>query len=203
MSVDSIQREEEARMIVAAKKGDLMAFNQLLKQFNPLIKGVVSSYYLKMGDRDDLMQEASIGFFKAVRDYDFEAEASFRTFVRLCIDRQLITAIKSATRKKHEMLTNSLSLDMPLATDASEDWTLLDIISAQKAYGSPEEALMEQEGESRLLKKLNERLTAFEKKVVVEYISGKSYQEIAKALSKTEKSIDNALQRIRKKASLP
>lgn len=92
---------------------------------------------------------------------------------------------------------------MPLATDASEDWTLLDIISAQKAYGSPEEALMEQEGESRLLKKLNERLTAFEKKVVVEYISGKSYQEIAKALSKTEKSIDNALQRIRKKASLP
>lgn len=195
-----VHKYDETALLAAAKADNVQAFDMLLANYQPQIKRIISHYFLKTGDRDDLMQEASIGFLKAVRDYNEEATASFATFMRLCIERQVITAIKGATRKKHELLTNSLSLDMPLSASAAEEWTLLDTIATSRAHELPEKALLAQEREATLLRHLAERLTTFESAVVNEYIAGKSYAEIAQTLAKSEKAIDNALQRIRKKA---
>ena len=149
------------------------------------------------GDREDLEQEALIGFYKSVRDFKPELQASFRAFAELCITRQIITAIKTATRQKHIPLNSYVSLDKPIY-DEDSDRTLLDVICGSRVT-DPEELIINQEEFSGLEDKMGEILSELERRVLMLYLDGRSYQEIAVDLDRHVKSIDNALQRVKRK----
>ena len=143
------------------------------------------------------MQEGMIGLFKAFRDFRPEKLASFRAFAELCITRQIITAIKTATRRKHIPLNSYVSFSTPIYDDES-DRTLLDVITEVKV-NNPEEVLIGQEDLSNIEEKIGEALSDLEWEVLTAYLEGKSYQEIAVDLNRHVKSIDNALQRVKRK----
>lgn len=150
-------------------------------------------------EREDLIQEGMIGLFKAIRDYDPEREASFKSFAEMCINRQLLSAVKRSLRKKNMPLNQSVSLDTPLLQDdETVDWTLLDVISEKQAE-TPEDFLIKNEDVAQAARKLEQVTSDFEKQVLRHYLEGKSYQEMAEIFDVKEKSIDNALQRIKRK----
>ncbi len=148
-------------------------------------------------DKEDIVQEGMIGLYKAVRDYDVEKKASFRAFAELCITRQIITAIKTATRQKHQPLNTYVSLNKPVYDEESER-TLVDIIAATKV-SNPEEIIIDKEDYASIEEEITNMLSGLEKKVLSFYLQGLSYQQIAKIMNRHEKSIDNALQRAKGK----
>ena len=148
-------------------------------------------------DREDIIQEGMIGFYKAIRDFRNDKLSSFRAFAELCVTRQIITAIKTATRQKHIPLNSYVSLNKPIY-DEDSDRTLLDVISGAKIT-DPEELVISREEFSDIEKKMEEILSELEWKVLMAYLDGKSYQEIADTLGRHVKSIDNALQRVKRK----
>lgn len=148
-------------------------------------------------DREDIVQEGMIGLFKAIRDYKEDKLSSFKAFAELCITRQIITAIKTATRQKHIPLNSYVSLDKPIY-DEESDRTLLDVISESKVT-DPEEMIISQEEYSDIELKISELLSDLERKVLSLYLDGRSYQEISEQLNRHVKSIDNALQRVKRK----
>ena len=147
-------------------------------------------------DTEDIIQEGMIGLYKAIRDYK-KTDASFQTFAKICIDRQVMTAIKTANRKKHLPLNSYLSLNM-LAYEEDNETTYIDKLEESKIL-NPEEIVIDKENVKTLQQQINENLSCLEKKVLNLYLKGRSYATIAKKLEKDEKSIDNAIQRIRKK----
>ena len=147
-------------------------------------------------DREDIVQEGMIGLFKAIRDYKEDKLSSFKAFAELCITRQIITAIKTATRQKHIPLNSYVSLDKPIY-DEESDRTLLDVISEAKVT-DPEEMIISQEEYTDIESKISELLSDLERKVLSLYLDGRSYQEISEQLNRHVKSIDNALQRVKK-----
>ncbi|WP_317856438.1 RNA polymerase sporulation sigma factor SigH [Chakrabartyella piscis] len=187
----------DEELVAIAQSGKPRVEEFLIDKFKPLVKSRSRAYFLVGGDNEDIVQEGMIGLFKAIRDFDPEKNASFRGFAELCVNRQMITAIKSATRQKHQPLNSYVSLNRPVFEDESEQ-TYLDLLE-EGEFLNPEAMFIGQESKAQLEKKMQETLSAFETKVLALYLQGRSYLEIGNLLDKTEKSIDNALQRVKKK----
>ena len=184
-------------IINGAKSGDTDSLEIIFDSFRGYIRSLSNKYYIAGADKDDLIQEGMIGLFKAIRDFDNSKLASFKSFAELCVRRQIITAVKAATRKKHLPLNNYISLSKPVFDDES-DGTLEDFLSELKS-ADPEELFIWKENAAIIGEKMNEVLSKLEREVLGMYLEGKSYQEIAKLMERPPKSIDNALQRIKKK----
>ena len=180
-----------------AVKGNETAAEYLIKDYKELVKSKASLYFMLGADRDDIVQEGMIGIFKAIMNYDSGKGASFKTFADLCVNRQIITAIKSAGRYKHAPLNHSLSLDKPVNED-NLSYTLGETLAAGTET-DPEEVLLMGEMAEILFSWKDSFLSEFERFVLGEIIKGKSYRDIAKENDKSDKSVDNAIQRIRRK----
>ena len=188
----------DEEILLAIKEQDNMeAQNYLINKYRNFVRAKARSYFLIGADREDIIQEGMIGFYKAIRDFRNDKLSSFRAFAELCVTRQIITAIKTATRQKHIPLNSDVSLNKPIY-DEDSDRTLLDVLSGTK-ISDPEELVISREEFLELEKKMEEILSSLEWKVLMSYLDGKSYQEIARELHRRVKSIDNALQRVKRK----
>ena len=203
MNMTDEQRENERfqsipdeEVAVLAQKGDGQALAYLLNKYKNFVRSKARSYFLIGADHEDIVQEGMIGLYKSIRDFQPDRLASFRSFAELCVKRQIITAIKAATRQKHVPLNSYVSLNKPLYDDES-DRTLLDVIEGRVT--NPEDLYISQEDLSRIQSQITEILSDLERQVLDAFIDGKSYQEIAELLGRHVKSIDNALQRIKRK----
>lgn len=184
-------------IVEIAKDGNISAQEYLINKYKNFVRAKARSYFLIGADREDIIQEGMIGLYKAIRDFRCDKLSSFRAFAELCITRQIITAIKTATRQKHIPLNSYVSLNKPIY-DEDSDRTLLDVISGAKITG-PEELVISREEFDDIEEKMGEILSSLEWKVLMFYLEGKSYQEIAVDLNRHVKSIDNALQRVKRK----
>ncbi|MCL1790592.1 MAG: RNA polymerase sporulation sigma factor SigH [Peptococcaceae bacterium] len=187
----------DEEVVELAKMGDSIAQEYLINKYKNFVRAKARSYFLIGADREDIIQEGMIGLFKAIRDFKGDKLASFRAFAELCITRQIITAIKTATRKKHIPLNSYVSLNKPIY-DEDSDRTLLDVISGTR-ISDPEELIINREEFDDIEEKMGEILSSLEWEVLMAYLQGKSYQEIAIELDRHVKSIDNALQRVKRK----
>jgi RNA polymerase sporulation-specific sigma factor len=188
-------RDEE--LVRIAQAGDDAVQDYLLDKYKSLVRAKSRAYFLIGADSEDIIQEGMIGLYKAVRDFNGEKNTSFRSFAELCVNRQMITAIKAATRQKHQPLNSYISLNKPVYEDETEQ-TYMDLLQ-EGAFLNPETLLIGQENRNFLEDQLVKHLSGFETRVLMLYLQGRSYFEIARTLKKPEKSIDNALQRIKKK----
>jgi RNA polymerase sporulation-specific sigma factor len=184
-------------IIIDAKAGNIKALEYLINKYKSFVRAKARTYFLIGADREDIVQEGLIGLYKAIRDYRGDKLSSFRAFAELCITRQIITAIKTATRQKHIPLNSYVSLNKPIY-DEESDRTLLDIIS-EESISDPEEMMINREEFDGIEEKMGEILSALEWEVLSLYLQGKSYQEVAEELDRHVKSIDNALQRVKRK----
>lgn len=187
----------DEEVVLLAKAGDTQAQNYLVFKYEDFVEAKAKPYFLVGADKEDINQEGMIGFYKAIRDFNEEKSTSFKAFAEICVTRQIITAIKTATRQKHIPLNTYVSLNKPIYDEESEK-TLLDVLSSLKV-ADPEELMISKEKIKFIEKKMNEVLSPLEKQVLVSYLDGKSYQEIACDLDRQSKSIDNALQRVKRK----
>lgn len=193
----NLQQESDEEIVKLAKNGDEMATEYLINKYKNFVRVKAKSYFLVGADREDIIQEGMIGLYKSIRDFRADKLSSFRAFAELCITRQIITAIKTATRQKHIPLNSYISLNKPIY-DEDSDRTMLDILSGTKIT-DPEEVFISHELSDDLREKIQENLSELESKVLLSYLEGKSYQEMAKELNRHVKSIDNALQRVKRK----
>ncbi|WP_245680583.1 RNA polymerase sporulation sigma factor SigH [Bacillus marinisedimentorum] len=191
---DQFEDDEIVRLVHA---GNSDALDYLIHKYKNFVRAKARSYFLIGADREDIVQEGMIGLYKAIRDYKGDKLSSFKAFAELCITRQIITAIKTATRQKHIPLNSYVSLDKPIY-DEESDRTLLDVISGTKVL-DPEELFINQEEFDDIEDKMTELLSDLERKVLMLYLDGRSYQEISVDLNRHVKSIDNALQRVKRK----
>ncbi len=187
----------DEEIVELAQQGDQAAVEYLVDKYRNFVRAKARSYFLIGADKEDIIQEGMIGLFKAIRDYKKDKLTSFRAFAELCITRQIITAIKTATRQKHIPLNSYVSLNKPIY-DEESDRTLMDILSTTKIT-NPEEIIISREEFIFIERKMGEILSSLEWKVLMAYLEGKSYQEIAVELKRHVKSIDNALQRVKRK----
>ena len=179
-----------------AQQGDGEALEYLLDKYKNFVRARARSYFLVGADHEDIVQEGMIGLYKSIRDYKPDKQSSFRAFAELCVKRQIITAIKTATRQKHVPLNSYVSLNKPLYGEES-DRTLLDVIEGWVT--NPEELFIGQEDVSHIHDQIGTVLSDLEQQVLNAFLDGKSYQEIAVMLNRHVKSIDNALQRVKRK----
>jgi len=177
--------------------GDGEASEFLMKKYRSFVRAKASRYFLIGGEREDIVQEGMIGLYKAIRDFRVDKLSSFKAFAELCITRQIITAVKSATRQKHGPLNSYISLNKPIYEEESNH-TLMDVITGPTNL-DPIQMLIDQEKASDLERKMSEKLSDLEKRVLELHIAGHSYVEISKNVNTHVKSIDNALQRIKRK----
>ena len=187
----------DEEIVEIARVGDIDAQEYLINKYKNYVRAKARTYFLLGGDKEDLIQEGMIGMYKAIRDFRSDKLSSFRAFAELCITRQIITAIKTATRQKHIPLNSYVSLNKPIY-DEDSDRTLLDVITGNKVT-DPEELIISREEFTEIETKMGELLSSLEWKVLMYYLEGKSYQEIAEDLGRHVKSIDNALQRVKRK----
>ena len=188
---------EDEDVVEFARNRNCAAEEYLINKYKNFVRAKARSYFLIGADREDIIQEGMIGLYKAIRDFRADKLASFRAFAELCITRQIITAIKTATRQKHIPLNSYVSLNKPIF-DEDSDRTLLDVLPITKIT-DPEELVISREEFIDIEEKMEEFLSDLEWKVLMAYLEGKSYQEIACDLSRHVKSIDNALQRVKRK----
>lgn len=188
---------EDESLVEYVREGDSSALEYLINKYKNFVRAKARSYFLIGADHEDIVQEGMIGLYKAIRDFKGDKLSSFKAFAELCITRQIITAIKTATRQKHIPLNSYVSLDKPIY-DEESDRTLLDVIVASKV-SDPEELLINQEEFDDIELKMSEILSDLERKVLMLYLDGRSYQEISSDLNRHVKSIDNALQRVKRK----
>lgn len=191
-----IGQTDEA-LIAASRAGDVAAEEFLYEKYKNFIRGRARSYFLVGADREDIIQEGMIGLYKAIRDFNPEKPGSFRNFAELCVTRQMITAIKAATRQKHIPLNSYVSLNKPIYAEGPER-TLVDILSAARV-NDPEESFISQETYTHLEGRLKQALSPLERETLSLYLDGRSYVEIAELLGRQPKTIDNALQRVKHK----
>lgn len=195
MKVFSTMHDEE--IIEDSRAGSSRALEYLINKYKGFVRAKARTYFLIGADREDIIQEGMIGLYKAIRDFREDKLSSFRAFAELCITRQIITAIKTATRQKHIPLNSYVSLNRPIF-DEESDRTLMDIIS-EDSVNDPEEMVINREEFSGIEAKMGEILSSLECEVLSLYLQGRSYQEIASELDRHVKSIDNALQRVKRK----
>lgn len=187
----------DEEVVAEIKSGDQIAQDYILSKYKYLVKAKGRAYFIIGADSEDIIQEGMIGLYKAIRDYQSDRHTSFRAFADLCINRQIITAIKAATRQKHIPLNSYVSLNKPAFEDDSEQ-TYLDMLKEEELY-NPEAVYIGQEDKNFIESNIGRVLSIFEAQVLSFYLQGKSYMEISKIINKPEKSIDNALQRVKKK----
>lgn len=184
-------------IVSLAQGGDTAALEYILEKYKGLIKSRARTYFLIGADREDIIQEGMIGLYKAVRDFRTDKLSSFSAFADLCATRQIVTAIKTATRQKHIPLNNYVSLNKPFYEDESEK-TLIEFLS-ESIISDPEQIVINQESYDQIHKRIDEALSSFEQEVLDLYLQGISYNDISVYLKRPVKSVDNALQRIKRK----
>jgi RNA polymerase sporulation-specific sigma factor len=189
---------EDVVLVSRARGGDDRCIEILLARYRNFARSKARSYFLAGSDKEDVVQEGMIGLFKAIRDFEEDTGTPFRAFAELCISRQILTAIKTANRQKHQPLNSSVSLDAPAYGDDSSDRTVGDNFVGPKTSDPVELVISAQEIEA-IRDTMKENLTELEGDVLRLYMDGKSYEEIAGVLGNHVKSIDNALQRIKRK----
>ncbi len=187
----------DEEVVLVCREGDSVAVEYLLNKYKNIVRSKARSKFHLGAEQEEYVQEGMIGLYKAIRDFRPEKLSSFRAFAELCITRQIITAIKTATRQKHIPLNSYVSLNKPLYDDES-DRTLMDVC-AEGHSANPEELLISQEDLAGIHQRIDEVLSGLEQEVLAAYLAGKSYQEIAEHLERHVKSIDNALQRVKRK----
>ena len=197
----SAGQEEDLKLIEKARSGQLSAFEKIISKYHSFVKLKASSYFMSGGDTDDLVQEGLIGLHKAIRDYRDDREASFRSFAELCITRQIITAIKTASRQKHTPLNSYLSLSHSPTSHEEGECSLVDILPGSPIHDPLNQVISSEEVES-LKDCLTRLLSVLETSVLSLYLEGLSYEQIADKLGCDTKSVDNALQRIKRKVDL-
>jgi RNA polymerase sporulation-specific sigma factor len=198
-SVDNSCFEDrlDEEVVIEAQNKNVRAQEYLINKYKNFVKAKAKSYFLIGADKEDIYQEGMIGLYKAIRDFKADRLSSFRAFAEICVTRQIITAIKTATRQKHIPLNTYISLNKPIY-DEESDRTLLDVLSGVKIT-DPEELVISREEVIRIQSEIGEVLSELEMEVLMSYLDGKSYQEIACDLDRHAKSIDNALQRVKRK----
>jgi len=187
----------DEQLITLHRGGDALAEEQLYARYKQVVRSKARTYFLIGADREDIIQEGMIGLYKAVCDYQFDKQASFRAFAELCITRQIITAIKSATRKKHIPLNTYISLNRSVYEGDTER-PLIDVLSSTQ-ISDPEEVLIGRESYEAVADSIEHSLSKLERGALDLYLMGYSYQQIADALQKSTKCVDNAIQRVKKK----
>jgi RNA polymerase sporulation-specific sigma factor len=195
--VESFDNMLDEEVVLKARDGNSECLEYIINKYKNFVRAKARSYFLIGADKEDIVQEGMIGLYKAIRDFRNDKLSSFRAFAELCITRQIITAIKTATRQKHIPLNSYVSLNKPIY-DEESDRTLLDILTATKIT-DPEELIISREELMSIESKIGEVLSDLELEVLMSYLQGKSYQEIACDLDRHVKSIDNALQRVKRK----
>ena len=200
-TTDKYGNLKDEEIVSQIKSGDKDALSYLLEKYKNLVNIKVSKYFMIGAEKEDILQEGMIGLFKAIQSFNEQKQNSFKSFANICIERQLITAIKSSNRQKHMPLNTYLSLNTA-AYDNNEDDSveLIDTFN-NKTAEDPLETIMKREYYSEVEEAINKNLSKFEKQVLDRYLKGESYVTIAKRLDSPVKSVDNAIQRIRKKAS--
>lgn len=193
----NLEDKLDEEIVMMAKIGDEKSQEYLINKYYNFVKAKAKSYFLIGADKEDICQEGMIGLYKAIRDFKPNKLSSFKAFAELCITRQIITAIKTATRQKHIPLNTYISLNKPLY-DEDSDRTLFDVVSGAEV-SDPEELIISKEEVKKIKKSMLKVLSSLEIEVLESYLEGKSYQEIAKELDRCSKSIDNALQRVKRK----
>ena len=189
----------DEKLIENIKNDDHIALNCLMERYNDIVNIKANKFFMVGAEKEDIIQEGMIGLYKAVKSYDIEKQNSFKTFANMCIERQLITAVKNSNRQKHIPLNSSVSLNAA-AYDDNEDVDKIDVLDI-KALDDPSEIIAEREYFESMENKIKEALSEFELQVLHEYEKGKSYADIAIKLNAKVKSVDTAIQRIRKKAN--
>lgn len=187
----------DEQLVELVHQGSTDALDYLITKYRLFVKAKARSYFLIGADKEDIIQEGMIGLYKSIRDFKGDKLSSFRAFAELCITRQIITAIKTATRQKHIPLNSYVSLDKPIY-DEESDRTLLDVITGSDSE-DPEHLMIHREEYSHLEEKIGEILSELEQQVLALYLDGQSYNEISEELNRHVKSIDNALQRVKRK----
>ena len=195
MAVSSSFSDKE--LVLKAQAGDLDAEESLMRKYKETVKIKAKMYYMAGADEDDVVQEGMIGLLKAIRQYDAKKDAAFGTFAGVCVTRQIISAIRTADREKHKALNTSISLSDPLK-DSGDDMTLEDTLRTNMAE-NPETLLVFKDIVYYIMNNGDNILSDFEMEVLSEMVKGKNYEEIAEKLGRNPKSIDNAMQRIKKK----
>lgn len=193
--------DAELDLIRAAQGGDEGASTALVTKYRSFVRCKARSFFLAGADRDDVIQEGMIGLYKAIRDFRPDRQASFRSFAELCVTRQLITAIKAASRQKHTPLNTYVSLHRPTATEDEGDRILSDILAA-RAVCDPAEVVISAWEATSIKEGFTEALSGFESEVLRLYVMGSSYNEIAEKLGRHAKAVDNALQRVKRKVEI-
>jgi RNA polymerase sporulation-specific sigma factor len=193
------QREvDDLGLILRARNGDRIALDEVIRRYAGFVRLKASSYFLAGGDTDDLVQEGLVGLYKAVRDYRVDRDASFRSFAELCITRQIITAIKTATRYKHSPLNGYVSFSHTPAGHDDGDCTLGDAIPGSAVEDPARRVVASQELEA-LVVCLGSSLSPLEARVLTLYLEGRPYEEIGETVGCDPKAVDNALQRVKRK----
>lgn len=191
---------DDNELVILARAGNDRTIDELLNRYRNFARAKARSYFLAGSDRDDVVQEGMIGLYKAVRDFDLEQETPFRAFAELCISRQILTAIKTANRNKHRPLNSSVSLDAPMFSGGdNEERSLGDSLMMAPSLADPVELVISAQEIEAIRDSMRGSLTDLEGDVLRLYMDGKSYEEIAGTLGNHVKSIDNALQRIKRK----
>jgi RNA polymerase sporulation-specific sigma factor len=198
---------DDNQIITWTKENDPEAMDYLMRKYRGMVKQEARKMYLIGSDEEDLIQEGMIGLLQAIRAYESEQEASFASFARLCVRRQMYSAVTASNRKKHQPLNTYISFDEPIFLESTRnngyrEQTVEDMILADEKDTNPEKIVLDREQADMIESVIVERLTSYEKKVLNLYLEGKSYEDIAGELNRTRKAIDNAIQRIRRKFTL-
>ena len=199
-SVDKFEEKTDEQIISEIQNGDKQALSYLMNKYKELVNIKVSKYFMIGAEKEDMVQEGLIGLFKAIKTFNQEKNSSFKSFANMCIERQLITAIKSSTRQKHMPLNSYLSLNVSAYDNEDENGVELINTLNDKMVEDPLETIMKKEYYEHIESSIQKSLSTFERQVLDGYIKGYSYVTIAKKLDSPVKSVDNAIQRIRKKA---
>ncbi|HMS72485.1 MAG TPA: RNA polymerase sporulation sigma factor SigH [Baekduia sp.] len=189
-------------LIALAKAGDMTAYDRIVRRYYGFVRLKASSYFLAGGDSDDLIQEGLVGLYKAVRDYRTDRESSFRNFAELCITRQIITAVKTATRNKHTPLNQYVSFSVTPSSGGDGEPTLDEVLPGSPVHDPANQVVSSEELRS-LVSCLSSALSELESRVLALYLDGRSYEEIGGRIGCDTKTVDNALQRVKRKVSTP
>jgi len=199
-SINEYSKMTDEEIIKEIRNGDKQALTYLMNKYKEIVNLKVGKYYMVGAEKEDIIQEGLIGLFKAIKTFNAEKNNTFKTFANMCIERQLITAIKSSNRQKHMPLNSYLSLNMSAYDNEEENGAELMDTFDSKTIEDPLETIINKEYYDEIEKSIDKTLSQFEKQVLDRYMKGESYVTIAKRLDSPVKSVDNAIQRIRKKA---
>lgn len=195
--MENLEQLSDEKLVQLSAEGSQQAAEILIERYRGLVKTKAHAYFMVGADTDDMIQEGMIGLFKAMKTYDMNKDSSFRTFAEICIKGQMVSAVKASTRQKHIPLNSSVSFDRPVYDEDSdkEGYDVMEVDNGQ----NPEEIYIKEEELQDMRDKIELLLSDFERRVIKLYLSGYSYQKIAAIVGKSEKSIDNALQRLKRK----